>query len=87
MGTDGKHKGWMLIKASEDGKPTTVLKPHELDDLLRNPINWGVTGFAELDGLPDDPNYWPAKVGVLVRFETVIPQPAGIYRLPDWVHE
>lgn len=73
---------WMLLRANEDGNPICILDDAKLADLLANPTNWGVTHFADLYGLPDDHNYWDEKVGVLIRYEVVIPVPAGIYTLP-----
>jgi hypothetical protein len=86
VSADAKHQGWMLLKASEDGCPMVQLDADDLKDLLANPANWGVTMFAELSHLPTDPNYWQSKVGVLIRYEVVVPEPAGIYKLPEWVH-
>jgi hypothetical protein len=74
---------WMLIRGSEEGNPITWLDDTDLEDLLDNPEDWRVASFADHVGLPDDPNYWSSKVGVLVRYEVVIPVPAGTYKLPE----
>lgn len=74
---------YLLLRPSEDGNPVWLLNPGELSDLLAHPSDWGVAEFAELSQLPPDPNYWPDKVGVLLRFEGVLPVPAGTFRLPD----
>lgn len=76
------EKRWMLIKGSEDGTPISWLDEADLADLLANPTNWGVVNFGDPAELSADTNYWPEKVGVLVRYEIVCPVPAGIYRLP-----
>lgn len=76
-------KRWMLIHGSENGTPISWLDDMDLSDLLENPTNWGVVSFADPAGLPSDTNYWPEKVGVLIRYEVVIPVPAGAYKLPE----
>lgn len=81
------EKRWALIKASEDGNPITWLDSDDLDDVLTNPSDWGVVNFAHPDLLADDPNYWPAKTAVLLRYEVVVPEPAGVYKLPAGLDE
>lgn len=76
-------KRWMLIHSSEEGNPISWLSDTDLADLLAEPTNWGVTRFADHDRLPRDPNYWNEKVGVLIKYEVVIPVPAGMYKLPE----
>ena len=73
--------GYALLSPSEDGNPFRRLSPSELADLLANPSDWGVAEFGDLDALGSDSNYWPDKVGVLIRYEQVTPEHAG-YRLP-----
>lgn len=72
---------YALIRANEDGNPLRFLTMHELGDLLADPSQWGIAEFGDLEALAADPNYWPDKVGVLIRFEEVTPEHAG-YRLP-----
>lgn len=75
---------WMLVKASEDGKPVSWLTSISLAKLLDDPWSWaGVTSFMDLDDLPDDPNYWPEGVGVLIKYQVVVPVAAGSYKLPE----
>lgn len=77
----------MLLLPSEDGNPMHFLGEQRLADLLQDPQGWGVDGFTELSLLPSDPNYWPTGVAVLIRFEVVVPEAAGAYRLPVGLHE
>ncbi len=80
-------KNWMLIKASEGGNPITFLTPDDLDRLLTNPEEWGVTSFVEPRTLYPDPAYWSDGVAALVRYEVVTPIPAGAYKLPPGLDE
>lgn len=73
--------GYALIRGNEDGNPVRWLNPAELADLLARPEDWGVAEFGDLEGLGPDPNYWPDRVAVLIRYEEVTPERAG-YRLP-----
>lgn len=77
----GSH-AWILLRASEDGNPITWLSDDELQGLLDEPSSYRVSEFKDPDELPMDPNYWPPNVAVLLRAETVIPVPAGIFKLP-----
>lgn len=74
---------WLLLTTSEDGNPVKRLTDTKLAQVLDNPSDWGIDRFVSLDDVPADQNYWPSDVGVLLRCETVIPVPAGAYRLPD----
>ena len=83
---------YALIRSNENGDPLLLLTFEKLGELLAHPENWGVTRFGDLEGLGSDPNYWPAGVAVLIRYEEVTPEHAG-YRLPaadpqrgDWRH-
>lgn len=77
------NEQWMLLTASEDGNPVRLLDSAKLAQVLANPGNWGIDRFVDFTGLPVDQNYWPSDIGVLLRYEVVIPVPAGAYRLPD----
>ena len=76
--------GYLLLYASESGRPVKFLSPRELQELLADPQSYcGVTEFTGPEQLGTDPNYWTSGLGVLLRYEEVIPIPAGSYRLPD----
>jgi hypothetical protein len=78
---------WMLVTASEDGNPIQLLDRAKLARVLASPGDWGIDRFEGFDRLQQDHNYWPSDVGVLLRYEVVIPVPAGAYRLPDEIDE
>lgn len=73
---------YALIRPNEDGNPLRFLTFAELGSLLADPSQWGVAEFGDLDALGADPNYWPDKVAVLIRFEEVKPERARGYFLP-----
>ena len=76
--------GYLLLKPSEDGRPLKFLSPRELQELLDDPRSYcGIDDFVDVGQLHPDPNYWTDGLGVLLKYEVVIPVPAGNYRLPD----
>lgn len=70
-------KRWMLIKASEDGRPISWLDIDELSALLADPGSHGVKRFLGWDEAKreSDPAYWPEDVALLVSFEVQVPKP------------
>lgn len=75
---------YLLLRGSEDGNPLSFLTPGALQQLLDDPEQYaGVREFRSVDDVDRDPNYWRDGTGVLLRYEVVIPVPAGSYRLPD----
>jgi hypothetical protein len=76
---------WALLSSSEDGNPLRFLTEAELASLLADPSAWGVAEFInahDMGELDRDPNYWPDKVGVLLRVEVIVPERARGYSLP-----
>lgn len=68
---------YALIKADEDGNPVNLLAAGQLQNLLDNSVeSYGVKEFKSLAFLQanPDPNYgWGDGVGVLIRYEVVVP--------------
>ena len=76
--------GYLLLRPSEDGGPLKFLSPRELQELLADPKSYcGIDEFVDANQLSPDPNCWTDGLGVLLKYEVVIPVPAGNYRLPN----
>lgn len=66
---------WILLRGDEDGNPVTIVV--DIDDLLANPNQYGITHFGDAAQFVSEPdhNYWQHGRGVLLRAEVVKPQP------------
>jgi len=70
-------KNYILIQASEDGEPVSLLSEKDMEEMLKNPEDYGVDRF--LDTWPIDsvggtsPAYWPSGDALLMECRVIVP--------------
>ena len=64
---------YILIQANEDGEPITWLSRDEVNDMLKNPEDYGVKRFIK-SAVQDDPNYWKEGDSMLLKVEILMPK-------------